>query len=439
MFVKKARRVLLFAALACCAFFAAARCCSAQPLDALAGSGDLWKMSREDFTGAAKDLGFHWVSAAKDSAESSQPGLTLFGLPVYQAIAEFDGDKLKMLTLSFYNRGDAGELTKEKFQELLRKSVDALTAATKSQPGVRGRDASSAVKAEGVQWQAGATKYLLEYSFTREMKAQNVPFRAEFVRLQISPVEKSQGLIADALAAGKQAEKFDGRAHVKRDAATGDVVLEGVPMVDQGDKGYCVVASAERVMRYYGVRADEHELAQLANSSATTGTSPAAMMDSLKKLANRLRVKTREIIPFGVPQILALVNSYNLAAKRQRAPVIDTSSHVLDVGAIFSQMKPDILREARTKNPSDENRFMRAVQTRIDNGVPLLWSVMLGIVPEKKAPQGFGGHMRLIIGYNAKTNEILYSDSWGIGHELKRMALADAWTITTGLDAIEPL
>ena len=47
--------------------------------------------------------------------------------------------------------------------------------------------------------------------------------------------------------------------------------------------------------------------------------------------------------------------------------------------------------------------------------------------------------MRLIIGYNAKTNDIFYSDSWGAGHERKRMSAADAWTITTGLAKIEPL
>jgi len=408
-------------------------------LDSLAVREDLWKLSRAEFVSASPGLGFHWVSAAQDSAETRLPGLTLFGLPVYQAVAQLDGDKVKTLTVSFYNRGDAGDLPKDQFQALLHKVMDALGAATKSQPALRGRDASSAVKADGMEWQNGATKFLLEYSFTREVKSPPTPFRAEFVRLQVSPVEKPKSMLAESLAVAKPAEKFDGRAHVKRDAASGDVVLEGVPLVDQGEKGYCVVASAERVMRYYGVRTDEHELAQLANSSATTGTSPTAMMESLKKLANRLRVKTREIEPFGVPQLLALVNRYNVIAKRERAPVIDTSSHVLDVGAIYSQMKPDILREARTKNRSDADRFMRAVQARIDTGVPLLWSVMLGIVPEPKAPAGFGGHMRLIIGYNTKTGEVLYSDSWGIGHELKRMPLLDAWTITTGVDAIEPL
>jgi hypothetical protein len=64
--------------------------------------------------------------------------------------------------------------------------------------------------------------------------------------------------------------------------------------------------------------------------------------------------------------------------------------------------------------------------------------VILGKVREKEIPQAAGGHMRLIIGYNRKEGELLYSDSWGRGHEEKRMALDDAWAITTNLYAIKP-
>ncbi len=47
--------------------------------------------------------------------------------------------------------------------------------------------------------------------------------------------------------------------------------------------------------------------------------------------------------------------------------------------------------------------------------------------------------MRIIVGYNAATGEILYSDSWGAGHEEKRMAIDDAWTVTTGLGSLQPV
>jgi hypothetical protein len=85
------------------------------------------------------------------------------------------------------------------------------------------------------------------------------------------------------------------------------------------------------------------------------------------------------------------------------------------------------------------DRFQQMVQDHIDQGIPVLWSVMLGVVPETRAPKGIGGHMRLIIGYNSDTNEILYSDSWGPGHELKRMPADNAWTMTMAMDTIEPL
>jgi len=102
-------------------------------------------------------------------------------------------------------------------------------------------------------------------------------------------------------------------------------------------------------------------------------------------------------------------------------------------------MKPDIYREVRMKSTSDFGRFQRDIQRNIDEGVPLLWSVRLGIVNEKELPQAAGGHMRIIIGYNSTTREIVYSDSWGRGHEEKRMPLDDAWTITTGLSSLQPL
>ena len=71
--------------------------------------------------------------------------------------------------------------------------------------------------------------------------------------------------------------------------------------------------------------------------------------------------------------------------------------------------------------------------------MPVVWSVMLGLVQENPPlPQAFGGHMRLIIGYNQRERTILYTDSWGANHERKSMKLEDAILITTGLRTIAP-
>lgn len=404
-------------------------------LDVVLTQPELWNMNRDAFQAATKGLPFEWTSQAKDSARAaSRDGMTLFGRPIYEFIVRFDADKVSMLSANFYARGDAGELTEAQWKSLLEGTVQVLSTATGLKPTVRGKDASSAVKAEGLVWQTQKSQYLLEYSFTREVKSRDIPFRAEFARLEVRPAEKKVSMLTSAT---PMRGKFNPMLHVER-KNDGDVWLKDVPMVDQGEKGYCVVASAERVMRYYGADVDANELAQIANSSAAGGTSVNAMTESLKKVAARLRVRIREHEKIDVKMLLDLMKDYNRAAKKAKVSEIPDQGQMLDVSEIYGAMKGPVLKEARTKNRADTGRFQRDVQAHVDVGIPLLWSVQLGLLEEKGIPQARGGHMRLIIGYNPKTQEIIYSDSWGAGHEAKRMKIDDAWTITTSLLTIEP-
>lgn len=409
----------------------------AADLDSLLRRPDLWALDQAQFEAAREAAPFSWTSATRDSARAGERGLTLYQLPVVEALARFDGGKLKELTANLFARGDAGDLSRERFESMLRTSMGVLDRSTGVKMTQRGKDATNAVRADGFVWETPQARYLLEYSFTSEVKSRSIPFRAEFIRLEITPPHKSVSLLTSATNMART--RFSGKMHVKRDLATGDVHITSVPMVDQGAKGYCAVACLERVMRYYGLQIDANELAQVANSDADLGTSPDVMFQALKKLGAQLRLRVRPLEQLEVKNILELVRDYNRAAQRQgRAQPINAGGLILDVGAIYGAMQPELLREVKTRNRADVNRFERNIQSHIDQGVPLLWSVMLGLVPEKAIPQASGGHMRLIIGYNAKTNEVLYSDSWGPGHELKRMSVGDAWTVTTGLTIVEP-
>ncbi len=83
--------------------------------------------------------------------------------------------------------------------------------------------------------------------------------------------------------------------------------------------------------------------------------------------------------------------------------------------------------------------FQRKVKEYVDQGIPLCWILYLGMFPEDKdMPQSWGGHMRLVIGYNEDKGEIIYSDSWGEGHAKKRMRLDEAWSMTMGLYSMIP-
>ena len=304
--------------------------------DAILATPGLWLLNQDDFQKNTSALLFRWTSTARDSARAARSGMALFGLPVVEAIARFDADKLTSFTANVYARGDAGDLTKDRFDALVRDSVAAITKATNVKFTDRGKDPSSAVKAEGLLWKTDAALFTLEYSFTKEMKTRDIPFRAEFVRLQITPPPK--GVAALTSAGSASLPRFSAAAHIQRDAVTGDTFIKDVPMVDQGQKGYCVVASTERVMRYYGGDVDANELAQIANSDAEGGTSQAAMIASLKKVSARLKVRVRELEKMEVKDILELIKDYNRAAKKDGASQIPDQGRMLDMGAIYAAM-----------------------------------------------------------------------------------------------------
>lgn len=411
-----------------------------QSLDPLLAREDLWKLSPENFQTATQGLPFQWTSRAKDSARAAEPSLTLMGQKVYEVVARFEQEQLREISASFYARGDAGPIEKEPFDGLVRQSAQAVSQWSGAKFSPRGKDPTSAVRAEGLLWETAKAGFLLEYSFTREVKSRDIAFRAEFVRLEITPPKSGAGgSLAGASRAGTIRGKFAGGPHVRRDAASGDVWLHDVPMVDQGEKGYCVVASTERVLRYYGNPVDANELAQIANSDAKKGTDFEAMFNALKRLSGRLGIRVKVIEEQNVRSVLELIKDYNRVAKREQARQLPQPGPLIDVGALYANLEFGVLKTVRTRNPADTGRFQRTVQSQTEQGYPLLWCVQLGLSPEPRGGQSGGGHMRLIIGYNLKTREILYSDSWGAGHELKRMALDDAWAITTGLATVEPL
>ena len=404
-------------------------------LDAIFAGGAPWETTEAQFVQQNLNAGFRWLSTAHDSAQSNRKDLTLFGQPINQAVIQFAKGKISGISILFYNRGDAGEILRDPFEAMEAQCEKAISQIAKTTPTPRGQDPKNAVKASGLIWKTDISQFLLEYSMTKN----GANFRPEFIRLTVTPAEKQKSLLEQTQAASLTPIKFSGPAHVKKDPG-GDVSIDDIPMVDQGAKGYCVVATAERVMRYYGVRVDEHELAQIANSDASKGTSNEVMILAIEKLCNRLRVKTRTLLEFNGHRFLTLtLPEYNRAAKKgKRAPEIQTGLHN-NLAQLYQQMDSSLLCEVRTKNPAEMDHFFRLTQKHIDSGIPVLWSVMIGIQPQPNDPKGFGGHTRLIIGYNAKTNEIIYTDSWGIGHEKKRMSLADAWTMTIAAHTIEPL
>jgi hypothetical protein len=421
---------------------------SARPLDALLAGESAWQMTTAQFEQQFGPARFDWLSEKKDQARFFGPGLSLWegSIKMNEAIIEFssEGNPAK-LTFSLYNRGDAETLinTRDQFEARVKELSDAISKRLAVSPTERGKDKSSAVAAEGLVWMKAPSAYLLEYSYQREMKSRAIPFRAEFVRLRVANVGAgARNAVAATSTAGSAAPVGRGSlvGNVKREES-GDVVIANVPMVDQGPKGYCAVATAERVFKFYGIPVDQHEMAQIADTTDGGGTSPDKMLAALNKLEGRMGVSVRVIEDWEFKKFMDKVDDYNKEAKKAKKPEVDASPRggTIYINEIVEQMDGEVLKVARTeRDRSGFGKFQRTVASLIDQGIPIMWSVSLGLLPEKEIPQANGGHMRLIIGYNAKTSEVLYSDSWGAEHALKRMPIANAYTMTNGTYYMQP-
>ena len=393
-------------------------------------------------------LFFKWTSSQKDTARYpaylNSPRLTFLGFRVYEAIATFQEEKLVRFYLSVYNRGDAGPMELEKFESLVADFRNAIEKTTGEKgTELKGRLAS-AMMVRAIVWVKEGFAYTMKWSISGHSKREKQP---EYLQLEIEPFNPKDDPRRRALTTvdrSKIESKQDLLENVKKDEK-GNVWIDGIPMVDQGMKGYCAAAVAERVLKYYGCAGvNQHAIAQITGTDARRGTSIDAMAEALRKAGSKFGITLKKRYVSDVDSIRDLekiVQRYNSTAKRMKRKKIRlvADSEYVYLDKTFAQMELPVFRAYKMKYEQREFReFKRDIHERVDKGLPLVWCVVLGIIPDRSAPQAAGGHMRLIIGYNDKTGQVIYSDSWGAAHEFKTMPYEDAWTITTRTMYINP-
>ena len=329
---------------------------------------------------------------------------------------EFSEDKKRFVALSttIFNKGDDGEEDKEQFERLLKNSVNALNDCL----GSEGKPRQQSRKETGLKTRAWERENehcaaLLEAASTGKGKK----YTAEFIRLSVAPSKSAleKGGAKDVV------RKADLRGNVIIEE-NGDVWIKGVPMVDQGEKGYCVPAAVSRVFAYYGMDGvDQHALAALCKSS-DRGTALDDMEKALRSICGPFHMTVKSWDWVGIKSF----------AKKARKMVRKTGT-LPDDHEIVQMILEDVER-----HPGNMNKGLVGIKQQIDAGVPVVWAVLLGIFPEQGLPQSFGGHMRLIIGYNDEEKTIIYTDTWGAGHAKKSMTMKKACAITNRLWVLRP-
>ena len=323
------------------------------------------------------------------------------GARPFSAALYGEGEQVTAISIVFANKGDSfstGGRGEEHFikgkpvpegmegvrlimandAELITEKLTALLGAAKKQ---RFGEGESRVEVD--RWDWAGHSFLLSH----------VP--DEYVSLAIQTLESADNRgntarVSDAVIR----ERVRGFIE-KRD--NGDVVISNIPMVDQGPKGYCVPATAERCMRFLGIPADMYLLAMAGETKAGGGTS---------------------------------------------------------VERLLSNIGSDIKRKGRSFEITDGELKMRDIKKSIDCGVPMIWALFStktfneiannrsksrleswdshkGIVAAAAAnpsltPDSSTAHVVIIMGYNEETNEIAFSDSWGENYTERWITLPEA-------------
>ena len=383
-------------------------------LDFLLAGDAVWSLTPEQLErrfavqGVKDQVFFQWLDASRNRARFTRKpfanvinALSLFGgeVQAQEASLDFEEGRLARIHVSIYNRGDSGELTVPEFEKLIQTTGRQLGQRLGIAPKPQNPAAGAAVKLTGWQWTGPSAVVLMEHNAINARAANGASNQPEFLRLKLAPPgNRDWSMGVTAIGAGTTTvTKGSLLQKVARDA-DGAVFITGIPMVDQGDKGYCVVASCQRLFEFYQIPCDQHELAQLVGTTADGGTNSRLMEAGLSKIDSRFKTRFKALISPG--------------------------------------MNP------RDRDRLDPERFFKMVRESVDAGIPLLWTLQLGRAPEmpplSTSGQVSGGHLRLIIGYDEKAGHILFSDSWGAGHEKKRMALEGAFVSTDGLYVLTP-
>ncbi len=243
----------------------------------------IWEKGIPDFEREHRQNGFRYMSASKRALRAPGKGFTLFGKKAGEVVIRSDAGKIAAINISIYNRGDDGGISMPSFEALYSNIVSKMTGKT----GARASDASktNTVKMVRKMWEWENSTVLLEKSLSSGGKT------PEFLRIKMKAKNSRDGGMA---------RRSSLRDNVVRDEASGDVCIADVPMIDQGRKGYCAVASAARVYRYYGLDVDQHELAQIAGTGPGSGTSLGEMVAALKRVTRH--VHSRVLVLYEYPK-----------------------------------------------------------------------------------------------------------------------------------------
>ena len=258
------------------------------------------------------------------------------------------------IIIEFWNKSDGGVSSPFKAKTTIQTHLKAIEAAFQTRP----RTAGQKGKSSGITAiKSYSTLYYLPNGITASLRYK----REEYLLLELEAFTSSNATKVYDAATFKETIL----SHVEVDKK-GNHYISTIPMISQGDKGYCAAATLARVLSYYGYQVDMHSMADLAKTSGKGGTSYKAILASMRRICSSTPFKMEEL----------------------------------------------------------DKRKIGLIHETLEQGIPIIW--------------GVPGHMRLLIGYHPENAEMVYTDSWGAGHEFKTMTINDYINMSVGTWILQP-
>ncbi|MBR2642664.1 MAG: C39 family peptidase [Lentisphaeria bacterium] len=393
-------------------------------------AGSFWNRGVADLQ---KNTGvkFRWGTRDRKSIRYSPKKGTVSALkwldqPVCEILCTLGSPagKLQSMTISIYNRGDGGAMNDRDFRRLQERAEDAVSklAGSNVQP-VRDRMRMARETVFSRTWHGPEVRWQLLWCESDR--------GAEYLTLKALHPSLPEEKLRKAVKAAVDKKMLPAMVKKQEDGS----LFMDVPMIDQGEKGYCAAATMARVICYYGGEIDQNQAAQVIGTDAQFGTSWRVMLKKLEQEKSMLNVRMQMLYEFqdfsSFNDIRKFVSRYNRAARSMKKKSIRLEDHIktsgrtrtLDLNSLNKEIDKEVYRQMRIKD-KDYAKFRREVEAAIRQGLPILWEIP--------------GHIRLIVGMDPGKDQIFYSDSWGSGHELKKMPFQEAFILTHRIFVLIP-
>ena len=291
-------------------------------------------------------------------------GRKIFSIPATEILLISDQDDIvTQVDIIFSDKGDKPNRMGAVGIKAAGKSLKTVLTDSLGNP-VKGKFGLKGFQQDVLIWKYGTVRFLLE------------TVRKEYTILHICySGESEKGFDKKDL---QQFQRKDFSDNIQTNGF-GDVYIDNIPMANQGDKGYCVPATLERVLRYYGIsQVSMHQLAAAFETKGKRGTSFSNMVQAIQHMDSGLDIHPCEEIEL-----------------KTLKKFIDQGIPVL-WGMYINRSLMELMRTSRARRPKAKT--------------PGQW---LKSIQQYNLPRGGRRHMCLIVGYNARTGEIAISNSWG--------------------------